>query len=332
MDTQGFRQFLQTRKLSADQVEQHIAITSRFEQYLGELYPPRTLEDASAEATQAFVDLLIAEGENSYDNLVAMARYGRFCRNNTLYVAILELLDGAEAFEGFYHRVGEVVGPEKRDAIFDNNPVPPLGISNQNKAQLTRSVMDRLIRLADAETLPHIFSGSFRDLQEAYYEEDRRKYWEINDIDQYIENKRSEFIALLERVLAGGELFFSQEVTQEVVDFVRADPEISLGVRQGNILYITKIPYLTKLYLAETDPEMKRYYACHCPWARESLRRGETPVSATFCQCSAGFHKKSWEVIFGIPLRAVVLESVLQGDMRCRFAIHLPEDAVRRDC
>jgi hypothetical protein len=331
MDTQGFRQFLQTRKLSPDQEEQHIAITSRFEEYLGSLYPPLTLESANAEVTQAFVDLLLTEGANSYENLIALARYGRFCKNDILYVAILELLDGAEAFEGFNHKVGEVLGPEKCDAIFDNNAIPPLGISNRNKAQLTRAVMDRLIHLADAETFPHIFSGSFRDLQDAYYEEDRRQYWEINDIDRYIETKRSEFIALLERILAEGGLFFSQEITQEVVDFVRADPEISLGVRQGNTLYVTKIPYLTKLYLAEIDPEMKRYYACHCPWARESLRSGEMPVSARFCQCSAGFHKKSWEVIFGIPLHADVLESALQGDIRCRFAIHLPEDAVRKD-
>jgi hypothetical protein len=50
----------------------------------------------------------------------------------------------------------------------------------------------------------------------------------------------------------------------------------------------------------------------------------EGPVSAQFCRCSAGFHKKPWEVIFDQKLEAEVLESVLQGDMRCRFAIHLP--------
>jgi hypothetical protein len=63
---------------------------------------------------------------------------------------------------------------------------------------------------------------------------------------------------------------------------------------------------------------------CHCPWARESLRQAEGPVPAAFCRCSAGYHKKPWEVIFGQPLEADVLESVLQGDLRCRFAIHLP--------
>ena len=119
-------------------------------------------------------------------------------------------------------------------------------------------------------------------------------------------------------------MFFNQRITDEVVAYVRGNPEIAAGVRQGDVLYVTKIPYMAHEYLAEPDEEKKRYYYCHCPWARESLVGGATPVSATFCQCSAGYHKKPWEVIFGQTLRADVLESVLKGDLRCRFAIHLP--------
>jgi hypothetical protein len=51
-------------------------------------------------------------------------------------------------------------------------------------------------------------------------------------------------------------------------------------------------------------------------------------VSPTFCQCSAGFHKKSWEVIFGRPLKAEVVETVLAGDAWCKFAVHLPEEVL----
>jgi hypothetical protein len=328
MNIEGFRQFLLPRQLSDEQVEQHILITSRLEAYLASLNPPMSLENASSEVAQTFVDQLIAEGGNSFDNLVALARYGYFCQNNALYVAILELLDGEEAFGGLYRKVGEVVGAERRAEIFGEAAVPPLGTSSQKKAQLTRAVMIRLDHLVDAETQARIFSDSFRDLPEPYYEKDKQKYREIGDFDHYLEFKRAEFLDLLERLLKEGRLFFSQEITQEVIDFVRADPEISQGVREGNMLYVTKIPYMAKQYLAETDPKMKRYHACHCPWARESLRDGETPVSARFCQCSAGFHKKSWEVIFGKPLQADVLESVLKGDLRCRFAIHLPEEAL----
>ena len=101
------------------------------------------------------------------------------------------------------------------------------------------------------------------------------------------------------------------------------------GRRVGDIVYETKIPFLTRQYLAERDPVLKRYYACHCPWVRESLRRQSTRLVEDFCYCSGGFHKKVFEVIFAQPLKVDVLESALKGNLRCRFAIHLPEELVR---
>jgi len=124
-----------------------------------------------------------------------------------------------------------------------------------------------------------------------------------------------------------GELFFNQEITEDVIHYVKNNPEILHGVRQGSIVYHTKIPYMTKEYLVEADETLKRYYGCHCPWVRESILTGK-PVSPAFCQCSAGFEKKAWEVIFGQSLKADVLETVLKGDRICRFAVHLPEDRV----
>ena len=80
-------------------------------------------------------------------------------------------------------------------------------------------------------------------------------------------------------------------------------------------------------YLATTDPVLKRYYYCHCPWAREAIKAGNVHLTATFCNCSGGFHKKPFEAAFGQSLKVEVLESAIKGDMRCRFAIHLPVEA-----
>ena len=96
------------------------------------------------------------------------------------------------------------------------------------------------------------------------------------------------------------------------------------GMRVGNIVYETKIPFLTKKYLAESDPLMKHYYYCHCPWAREAIKSGDK-VAPIFCNCSAGFHKKPWEMALNQKIQVDVLESVLRGDPHCRFVIHLPE-------
>jgi hypothetical protein len=58
---------------------------------------------------------------------------------------------------------------------------------------------------------------------------------------------------------------------------------------------------------------------------KESLKQGPSGIPASFCACSAGFHKRRWEVIFGQKLKAEIVESVLRGDDWCKIAIHLPE-------
>jgi len=321
MNEKSFRQFLQTRNLSEDEIEQHISLAEKFEGFLRDSSRVPTVEDA-----RAFVSLLVREKADTLNNLVALARYGWFRKNSEVYLAALELIDGGEVMDNLYEKLGQTVGEQKRDEIFEGIERPTWGTPNTEKPRLMQAVMERLERLLDAETCKGILSGSLRDLADESYLEDRRRYAECGSFDEFLEMKRQEFIAQLEQIKDEKGLFFNQEITAEVIAFVQDNPEISQGVRRGNVLYVTKIPYMTKEYLAETDEDKKRYYYCHCPWARESLMSSEVHVPATFCQCSAGFHKKPWEVIFGQPLEVDVLESVLKGDGRCRFAIHLPAD------
>jgi hypothetical protein len=79
-------------------------------------------------------------------------------------------------------------------------------------------------------------------------------------------------------------------------------------------------------YLEETDEKMKRYYACHCAWARESILDDVVDVSANFCHCSGGFTKMPWEAALDQPLEYEMVKSVLRGDDECSFIIHLPKD------
>ncbi len=189
--------------------------------------------------------------------------------------------------------------------------------------------MDRVEQLADTNTIIRLLDDCLRDLGEGSNAEEKKRYEDTGDFDVFLEMKRQEYVQYLQGFIDRGELYYTQEITDEVVAFVRDNPEVAQGVREGNILYITKIPYMTKEYLAEKDEVKKRYYYCHCPWARESLKNGEKTVSATFCHCSAGFVKKPWEAIFGQKLEVDILESILQGDLRCRFAIHLPEGTIK---
>jgi hypothetical protein len=319
MDKQGFRTMLEGRKVPADRLDAALELAERFEQFAAQ-------QGGFSTATAwAFSKVLIAEGQNSEENFITLARYGLFIKNNVVFVAILEALDGGEAQENLYRRVAEKYGEAFRDEVFAGIGVAPYGLPTPEKPRTMQPVIERLEKALGAEACRALIGDSLRDLPDEYYARERELYLSCQDVDEYIARKKQGFVAQLEACQREGRLFFAQEVTAEVLAFVQSEPEIGGGVRVGNVVYETKIPFLTKEYLAETDPTLKRYYYCHCPWAREAIRSGEN-VAPIFCNCSAGFHKKPWEGALGQKIQVDVLASVLQGDDRCRFAIHLPED------
>jgi hypothetical protein len=323
MDRKGFRELLKTRKLNEEQIEASVAIAERFEDYLN-----TAGETTSGAAARKFSNILLHEGHNSYENFLALARYGLFIKDNEVYVAIVELLDGAEAQPNLYKKVEERFGEGVRDEVFAEIGVSPIGLPSTEKPFYMFPVLDRLVNRVGYEPTERLLSGCLRDLPDEDFREEREVYLKSIDIDDYLKNIHQKFVEQLQKCQQEGRLFFSQEITDEVVEYVKARPETECGVRQGNIVYITKIPYNAVHYLTETNPTLKRYYACHCPWAREEIKNGNIPLNPIFCNCSGGFSKKPWEVIFGQTLQAEVLESVLKGDYRCRFAIHLPEKMV----
>lgn len=319
MDKKGFQQFLEARKLSESEIEGSISLAERFEDFVSGRPKP------TAEDVRAFSVLLIEKGINTRANFYALARYGRFLQNNEVYVAAVDLLDGAEAMDNLYEKAGKVLGEQKRDEIFEGVELPPLGLPNDVKVQVTQVVMARLESLADPQECDEILSDSLRHLEDARFQDEKQLYLDCQSLDEFLDKNAQNFIAQLERLKDEGQLFFTQEITDKVLEYVRSQPLIARGVREGDILYEVKIPHMTKEYLAETDEQMKRYYYCHCPWVKEALKSGDARISPTFCNCSAGFHKKRWEVIFGQRLQAEIVESVLEGDKWCKIAIHLPE-------
>lgn len=325
MNRDGYREFLEARNISSETIEGAIAIVEAFEEFLLESDSEKTLNMATSTDVQSFSEVLISEERNTFDNYLALLRYGVLVRNRALYVTTLEFLDGAEAFGNLHTKLADEFGEAKRDEYFKNVSVPPLGTPNEEKPALVQQVIDRL-ESAEPEACMRIIGGGLRDLQDEWFQDAKTEYAACSGLDEYLAKKSERFIAELEKHKAEDKWWFVQEITDEVIDYVRRNPVISGGIREGNVVYEVKIPYMAKEWLAETDPQMRRYYYCHCPWVRESLRTGDVSVSPTFCNCAAAFHKKSWEIIFGKSLRAEVLESILKGDERCKFAIHLPRN------
>ena len=114
------------------------------------------------------------------------------------------------------------------------------------------------------------------------------------------------------------------QAVDAVIAFMDADPGWgSGGVRDGHTIYAVKRPRDPKAYAeAQTDLERRQAY-CFCPLVRTNMDQG-MPVD--FCNCSSGWFRRQWEGATGRPVTVDVLQSVLQGDEKCEFAIRLPED------
>ena len=325
MDVDGFREYLVKREVPEDKVIEAIALIERFESVLDSDDKLKGLEAASLNEVTMFVSILIEEGMNSYDNLATLAGYGYSINNMELYLAVLELFDGAEVADVLHEKLGDAVGENKRNEIFEGIDLPPLGTPSSEKPKFTKAIMDRMETMVDPETCQKVLSDVAHGLPKDYWKAERDKYLEAGNIDDYLAAKRKAAIENLEKHRDEGSLFYNQEITDEVVEWVKSRPDVLSGERRGNVIYHTKIPFLTKKYLEETDEKMKRYYACHCAWARETILSGDIEVSPTFCYCSGGFTKMPWEVALDQPLKVEMVKSALKGDDECAFKIYLPE-------
>lgn len=326
MDHEVYRNYLNALEIPTEQIADSFGFVQDFETWLAAGSWQTADFPLSPAQIERYSNHLVASGQNTWDRYLALIRYARCLKHHNAQRVFIELIDGSEVMENLYGKLEQELGQEVREQVFQGLELPPLGTPNRLKPTLTRTVIQRLEAISGEQTCCRLLEDCLRDLPEDVYLVARRKYQECGSLDAYQEQLGQEFIAELERLQAQGNLYFTQPVTDEMIAFVRANPEIGRGVRRGDNLYQTKIPYMTANYLAETDEQRKRYFYCHCPWVRASLLDEQVQVPPNFCNCSAGFMKKPWEVIFGQRLHAEMIESILQGDAQCRVAIRLPEE------
>jgi hypothetical protein len=320
----GFQLYLETLGMESDEIVAVTKSVTDFEDWLD----ISDWSDSRFEITESVIidysKNCISRELNTWEHYLALARYARYLKHDQATRWFIELLDGSEVMENLSKKVKLVLGSDLHQSIFGDLNLPVIGTPNREKSVFTQVVMERLERLCSKESCCSLLEDCLRDLSDKPHLKARRQFHECNNLDEYLQIRGKEYIVELEYLQENGQLYYTQPVTDEMLTFLRCNPEILHGVRQGDILYKVKIPYLTAEYLKETDPLRKRYLYCHCPWARESILQDEVNISSTFCNCSGGFMKKPWEVIFGQPLHAEMVQSVLAGDDCCRVAIHLP--------
>ena len=323
----GFRKYLQKRKISVKDIDYSVSALREFEEYLKK--KSTSLKSVDLDAIKEYVSLLITESRNSKERLVAIARYCYFAKKTDLYIYFTSIMGAVNVLPDIGERLANVVGEKTRREIFHGFQLPLLGSPPDEYPKLTKMVLDRMIATLPAGMCREVLTWNYHKVPIEAFKEQRRRFEKAATIDGYLRGEHKRLVKELESFMKEGRPWFEQEITPEVVEFVRRNQEICTGVRRGDKIYVTKIPYSPKQYIKEKDPTLKKYYACHCQLVRTALRDGKPKIPPTFCYCSGGFDKLHFDAIFGESVSVELLETPLKGDDRCRFAIEIPRSKVK---
>jgi hypothetical protein len=271
---------------------------------------------------------ILAEKKSEYvlDFLRALINYANFTKKYDYIIEIIDISESYNAMDNLYQRVAEQHDEQIRDEIFENLKIPVLGTHPEKKPEFTRIVLERLDEKigeeATIELLKPCLHGRPGDIKK-----DREDFLRLNDIDEFLRLKKQELIDRLQTHKNEGTLEFAQYIDEEVLEFIRNTPSINPGIREGDKIIVTKMPYQTKKHLQAEDKKMKGYYSCYCPWVRSAIKNGnDNEISSNFCHCSAGYTKKYWDIIFDQPTEVVPIETPLMGGVICKFAVHIPKE------
>jgi hypothetical protein len=322
-----FRKHLQKRGLSAEDTESAVTTVKDFEAYLEKR--KTSLESAGLDVLRDYILFLNKKNKNPEDRLIALARYYRFARKNDHFVYLVGLFGARNVLPDIGKRLATIAGEKVRHRVFKDFELPLLGAPQEEYAKLTKMIVDGLERELPSETCKEVLTWNYHNVPVEAFKDKKERFEKAKSIDEFLKEEHRRFIEELTGYMERKEIWYEQEITPEVLEFVKNNQEIQMGVRHGDKIFRSKIPFAPKQYLTEKDPVMKRFYACHCQLVRTAIRDGKPKISPVFCYCSGGYEKLPYDVIFGEPVQIELLESVLKGDMRCRFAIKIPKSKMK---
>jgi len=297
-----------------------------FENYL--LNKGLSIENISKEDFYDYSEYLVKENKNDINSYYNLYRYGYCTKNKVLLIDALEVFDGEEVIRNMHKKIADEFGIELRDEIFKYIDLPPLGIHPNKKPAYAKKVIDKMLQNIDKDKCKAFLNQGMRD-KYSDFKEEKELFLARKDFDSFLTEKHQKLVEMLTYHRDNNLTWFAQDIIDdEVLDYVKNNQMISTGIRQGDKLLIEKIPFKAKKYLNTESEKEKRYYYCHCPWARETLLTDEENINPIFCNCSAGFHKAYWEAVLGQTVSMEVKKSVLSGDMVCQFEMKIPENVL----
>src|SRR4030042_2018994 len=115
-----FRKHLKGRKLDPEEIDFSISAVREFGQYLKK--EKLSFESAGLSALKEYISLLMEEGKNSMERLVAIARYCNLVKKNDYFTYLVAILGARNVLPDMGERLAEIAGDEIRGQIFPGVP------------------------------------------------------------------------------------------------------------------------------------------------------------------------------------------------------------------
>jgi len=191
----------------------------------------------------------IAGKPDAYERIIGLARYCRFSNHDAGLFYLVTMCGTIGVLDSMQARMRLVLGDEEADKIISTMKNPPLGSVYEAYPEVVNSMLSVMQRSLPIKTCRKILAGNHHGIPVEKFNYDKEKFKELGSIDDYLKFRTSSMLEEMELCMNEGRMWYEQKITPRVLEFVRANPEIQAGVREGNTVYITKIPY---------DPEAKR--------------------------------------------------------------------------
>ncbi|MEJ2248626.1 MAG: hypothetical protein P8Y97_03070 [Candidatus Lokiarchaeota archaeon] len=304
MNVKGYKKYLIKNSIQKEVITEYVNYLKDYEKFLSK--ENQSLATASPEKIIDYSEsLILSEKAYVLNFLEAITSYANYSKRNDYITKVIDISESYNAMDNLYSRVAEYYGESLRDLILKDLKIPPLGTHPEKKPTFTKLILNRLREKLGKEKMIDLLSPCLHGRPP---------------------EKHKDLIKRLEKHKTEGTLEFAQEIDDEIIEYVKQNKMIAQGVRRGNTIYVTKLPYQMRKFLDAKDDKMKRFFLCYCPWIRGALKDGnKKEITKDFCHCSAGWYKLYWDQIFEHPVKVEPVETALDGSLECKFAIHIPE-------
>jgi len=281
------------------------------------------IDQISEDALDSFLFQLLSSNRSTIEAYIALMRYFKINGAHSLYIHLTKYTGILDVVDSIINRLERLQGTLAKNEIIADLDIPVLGYHPRIIPQFTKTFMERLEAKYPEAIVQAIITGNNHQVSTEAMLPEKIEYENSDSLESYLIARHVRKVKELQAYCDQNKVWFEQHITQEVVDYVASNQEILSAKLIDQTLYITKIPYDTVAFLHAQDEIHKRYYACHCGFARESILQENGSISKNWCYCSAGFAKHPFEVILGQKLPIKCLKSALDHDLICRFSIDL---------